>query len=323
MKTTQNIFPMHSLHFWKSYLVQMRPYLFFISGFAGLAGMAVFPDFALNQHYNLFAFIAFFFSYGFGQALTDCYQTDTDVLSAPYRPLSMGILSNQNVKIVSITGLVLVASVLVLHNWINIFLCLLSVIGLWTYTYFKKNFWFAGPFYNAWIVAVLVLIGYMASSEVKSLRTPHPVIFNVMIVTFFAYTNFVLVGYLKDISADSKTNYNTFPVVFGWVKTVWVADIILMICTCFYFIYFTHNWQAIAFGILSLMVAVSGQVYAHLTRDKTEKNAAFPILSTVRSFLLWHAGMICNFHPGLFLFCIVFYLLFEITVYFRPMQEQI
>ena len=39
--------------------------------------------------------LAFFVSYGFGQALTDCFQTDTDALSAPYRPLVRGLVEEE------------------------------------------------------------------------------------------------------------------------------------------------------------------------------------------------------------------------------------
>ncbi len=78
------------LNFWYYYLIQMRPYLLFVSGAAGLMGMAVgyerYPDVSPTR--LLLAFPPFFLAYGFGQALTDCFQTDTDRISAPERPLS-------------------------------------------------------------------------------------------------------------------------------------------------------------------------------------------------------------------------------------------
>jgi len=323
MKNNQKTFPVSSIYFWKAYLVQMRPYLFFVSGIAGLSGMALYTDIDMKNQPDLIIFIAFFLSYGFGQALTDCYQTDTDKISAPYRPLSKGIISKTSVKTVSLTGLGLVAGILIFHNWINLFLCILSVFGLWSYTYFKKNYVFIGPFYNAWIVVVLVFMGYLASSEMSWSKIFDPPLIKIISLTFLSYTNFVLVGYLKDISADKATGYSTFPVIFGWTKTVWVADAIVLICSfsCLYF--FSQTWQAIIPGILGFVLAAYGQLYAHFTTDKSEKNAAFPILSTVRAFLLWHAAVVCSLHPNLLLFCIIFYLAFEVTVYFRPMHSQI
>ena len=323
MKNDLKTFPVTSIHFWRSYLVQMRPYLFFVSGFAGLTGMALSNNLDMKNPQAILVFIAFFLSYGFGQALTDCYQTDTDKISAPYRPLSKGLLSKMSVQSVSIAGLGLVAGVLIFYNWTNLLFCVLSVFGLWTYTYFKKNYWFAGPFYNAWIVSLLVIMGYLACNERILLKSFDPKVLQVMAITFFSYTNFVLVGYLKDISADKATNYHTFPVIFGWTKTIWVAHVIVLICSIFFLFFFSQTWQSIILGIFAFLVAAYGQFYAQFTEDKSEKNSALPILSTVRTFLLWHAAVICSLHPHLIMLCIILYLAFEITIYFRPMHSQI
>ena len=71
--------------FWRHYWTTLRPYLFFVSGISGLVGMALFPD--LSGPRLALGFAALFISYGLGQAVTDVFQTDTDSISAPYRPL--------------------------------------------------------------------------------------------------------------------------------------------------------------------------------------------------------------------------------------------
>jgi 4-hydroxybenzoate polyprenyltransferase len=145
----------------------------------------------------------------------------------------------------------------------------------------------------------------------------------VALLTFFSYTNFVLIGYLKDISADENTGYKTFPVVFGWNSTVWVGDAVLLVCITIYMFSFTGNLQGLLFGIAAIAFGISGQMHAHFTKNKSEKNASFPILATVRAFILWHAGITSFFQKELLVFCLVAYLLFEVVVYFRPMKEQI
>src|SRR6476646_1096268 len=75
-------YPIHSPFFWKAYVVQMRPYLLFVSGIAGLSGMAMSQSEATPISVLLMAFLPFFLGYGFGQALTDCFQTDTDKISS-------------------------------------------------------------------------------------------------------------------------------------------------------------------------------------------------------------------------------------------------
>jgi 4-hydroxybenzoate polyprenyltransferase len=154
-----------SLRFWPAFGIHMRPYLLFVSGVAGLSGMALAADFTFWSFSALAAFLAFFLGYGFGQAFTDCFQVDTDRLSSPYRPLSQGIVSPKEVGIVAVCGLLLVSLVLISLNGWNAILCGFSVMGLATYTFFKRNFWFAGPFYNAWIVVLLPLMGFMGMSS--------------------------------------------------------------------------------------------------------------------------------------------------------------
>jgi len=75
--------PVWSLRFVRAYITTMRPYLLFVSGAAGLVGLSFVPGGASLR--VVLAFSALFLSYGLGQALTDCFQTDTDALSAPYR----------------------------------------------------------------------------------------------------------------------------------------------------------------------------------------------------------------------------------------------
>jgi geranylgeranylglycerol-phosphate geranylgeranyltransferase len=319
---THQHFPVYSWRFWQAYLVHMRPYLLFVSGAAGLAGIAAAPGEPLPITMIVAGLLPLFLSYGFGQAFTDCFQVDTDRISAPYRPLSQDIVSVKSIGIVSLVGLVAGVGVLVFLNPWNILTGTLSIFGLATYTFFKRRFWFAGPFYNAWIVALLPLIGY-----ISMIRTGLPehimVVLPIMALSFFSYTNFVLMGYLKDIHADRETGYRTFPVVFGWNATVWIGDILVLLSTGWgAAIAFPGSLSKAVWGVATI-IAVSGQIYAHITSEKTEANAARPITATVRSFILWHLAVILffreNWWPGL----VLFYLFFEWTLWKRPSQAQV
>ena len=144
---------------------------------------------------------------------TDCFQTDTDSISSPYRPLTQGRISKTQVLAISIIGLVLCISVFAVYNPVNLLLGILSGFGLATYTYFKGTFW-GGPFYGASIVGVLFLMAYLCGSDIVTFRGNHKLIYGLSTV-FWGYANFVLVGYFKDVEADRETGYNTFAVVFG------------------------------------------------------------------------------------------------------------
>ena len=286
--------------------------------------MALVHEDALLWRY-LFAFLAFFTGYGFGQALTDCFQIDTDSISAPYRPLSRGIISKQNVLAVSLTGLITGGILLLLLNWYNAILVLLSIVGLATYTYFKKNHWWIGPFYNAIIVVYLSWMGYLSISgkSLFNLFDDNDMIY-LSFLTLFSYTNFVLMGYLKDIDADRATGYKTFPVLFGWKRTCIVGDILVVLSLFFCFNLVEENdWTTLSIFIISTLMAIAGQYSAHRAKSPSPEYAAFAIECTVRSFILWHLAVIVSFKPTWLVYSIIFYGLFELALYLRPSKEQI
>lgn len=322
MNTQSLFYRPNNIRFYKAYLVQMRPYLLFVSGAAGLTGIAV----AFAEGYPgwkaILAFIPFFFGYGFGQALTDCFQTDTDSISAPYRPLSKKIIGIPAVLTVSITGLISCGIILLYLNSQSFFLCLVSVFGLATYSYIKKHFWYAGPFYNAWIVALLPIMGYLAVSG-NSITSLPPIVWSVALLSFFSYSNFVLIGYLKDISADRSTGYRTFPVVFGWIKTVLAGDVIALASIISFLLIYKAGDAHILVAVLAIGIIVFGQLYAHFTRTRDEKTALLPILATVRGFILLQLTLVISFVPGWLIHSILFYLVFEVILLFRPSKYQV
>ena len=120
METLLNNHPYRTLStdFAKDYFITMRPYLLFVSGVTGICGMSFIDELSVSK--AILIFLASFLSYGFGQALTDCFQTDTDSISSPYRPLTQGRISKSPVLAVSITGLILFISIFAIYNPVNL-----------------------------------------------------------------------------------------------------------------------------------------------------------------------------------------------------------
>ncbi len=323
MKEKSNYYSPGSFLFWKAYFIQMRPYLLFVSGVAGWAGMSIAYQESFNFKIYFLGFIPVFLGYGFGQALTDCFQMDTDSISAPSRPLSSGLISVKSVLITSISGLILISSILVYLNFWNALLCLLSIIGLSSYSIIKKRYWFGGPFHNAWIVALLPIMGYISILGGTSIDLSATSIKQLVILTFFSYTSFVLIGYLKDISADRETGYRTFPVLFGWNASVWVNNVFVIFSIVFCFKLVNSSIEGIIFMALASIISISGQLHAYFAKVKNESNSVFPIASSVRAFILWHIAVILAYHPEHILVTVLFYVLFEIALYFRPEKKQI
>ena len=323
--------PLFSLAFVKAYWITMRPYLLFISAAAGMAGWAVGP--VRGAAATLAAFFVFFSAYGFSQGLTDSFQTDTDAISSPYRPLVQGIINRTQTLAVSFAGLSVGCAILFVLNPRTLFLGLAAVFGLATYTFFKRRWW-GGPFYNAWIVALLPLIGRMAALGAQSgwpVARKDGEMWPIVIGVLFSYANFVLAGYTKDISADRATGYRTLPVVFGWGKTAVASDVLatLSVLAGIWAVVprllsgEIFSWRGISLIVLAAAAAILAAAQAGLHRIRDEKLAFRPIVHVVRGFILLRlAEMICR-RPEWLPAAAVFYLCFEWVLSRRPAKEQV
>jgi geranylgeranylglycerol-phosphate geranylgeranyltransferase len=312
----------------RAYIVTMRPYLLFVSGITGLAGLALGP--ATGAGRTWLAGGAFFLSYGFGQALTDCFQMDTDALSAPYRPLVRGRLARGPVLGTSLGGLLLCGLILVSYHPANGALALLAVGGLATYTWFKRRWW-GGPFYNAWIVALLVVMGYVVAAGWHATDRVSDGLGGLLLLAFFGYANFVLTGYYKDIPADRATGYRTLPVVFGLGVSALVSDAFAVAALCGAAL---AARPAVVAGPISpsyvigplllsagVVTTVVGQVRLHRVRSAATAYRA--IVPVVHAYVLLLAGVTSLHRPGWSASLLVFYAAFALALARRPEREQI
>ena len=315
-------YPPLSFRFIKAYVITMRPYLMFVSGITTIIGMS----FAIEVEpiKALLIFLAGFLSYGFGQALTDCFQIDTDSISSPYRPLTQGIVNRNYFLIISCLGLFFCISIFTFFNPLNIFLGILAGVGLVTYTYFKRKWW-AGPFYNAWIVLVLFLMSYLAATESFNFNQINSTFVVSVIVVFLGYSNFVLTGYFKDINADKVTAYCTLPVRFGRKFSAVISDIfgfisaltvlILIITLAFDSFPFQTLIKSLVFIYTGIGMSVLTQISLHNVRSDTEAHIA--ISPCVHSYILLLSGLTVLNKPDWFILLIIFYVL-----YFRHFENK-
>ncbi len=315
------------LAFWGEYLVTMRPYLLPLSGLAGLAGMSL----AHVQGAPRLGVVlcVFSFSYGFGQALTDCFQQDTDRLSAPYRPLVRGRIATHHVLSVSLAGLLVGVAILGWCNPWNLGVSSCAVAGLLAYTP-AKRLWWGGPIVNAWVMALLPIMGWLIEPARSALvLTRHPEVLVVAAMTFAAYANFVLVGYLKDVRADRRARYNTLPVVFGWKRSALASDLwaVGALVTGIWAVALTadfarpHSLLAVAVLASGALLSAKTQIMLHGMRREDE--AYRPLLNVVRVFLLLHVAVVASARPSWFPLATLFYLAFEFLVVQRPERRQI
>jgi 4-hydroxybenzoate polyprenyltransferase len=326
--------------FWSAYLTTMRPYLMPVSGMAGLAGMSLTSS--LSPFRAAAAILVFLASYGLGQALTDCFQRDTDTLSAPERPLVQGRVSPRQVLAVSAAGFVFCLVVLARLNPWTVLVAAAGVLGLLIYSPLKR-IWWAGPGTNSLVVALLPVLGWLtrADHDLHSV-VRQPALIAAAVAAFFAYNNFVLVGYLKDVSADRQTGYVTFPVRFGWKATAWASHghALIAIAAAAAAIRLAAARAApvpapvpgqalaaahavAAWVILAAAALLSIRTQAWLHRIDREDQAHGPIVNTVRVFLLLMAAIVAAGAPAWSAVAAGMYLLFEVLVRRRPDKRQV
>lgn len=313
--------------FARAYVVTMRPYLLFVSGAAGVVGLSF--VYGMSQTRVAIAFSALFLSYGFGQALTDCFQTDTDSLSAPYRPLVRGEVTRRQVLTVSFVGLTLVVAALCyLNPWI-LALGVAAVVGLLTYTFFKRRWW-GGPPWNSWIVALLPMMGWLAgggrslASLGRFLVADSGVFLAAVVAVFSGYANFVVMGYFKDISADRETGYETFPVVFGWQPTAVYGDVTAALAAGLSLFVVVHRGAGV-WSFVLLAVGLAMHVYAQVAvhRSSDEKAVGRPIAYGVRALILYCVAMAVANRPSWIIGLLLFSALFEFVLRLRPEEGQV
>jgi len=321
-------YPFLSLRFLKAYIITMRPYLMFVSGITGIVGLSfsIEPD----PMKILLIFLACFLSYGFGQALTDCFQIDTDSISSPYRPLTQGIVNRNHFLFVSSIGLIFCISILSYYNPLNLLLGILAGFGLSTYTYFKRKWW-AGPFYNSWIVLVLFLMAYLAGLGSTYLDFSNPIFLAAILAVFFGYANFVLTGYFKDIRADRATVYNTLPVMFGRKISSIVSDAFgfiasasifaLIITLAFDSFPYQTILRALVFAYGGIGASIFAQMNLHSIQSDAEAHRA--IAPCVHSYILLLSGLTILNQPEWLIPLLAFYSVYIIVLKIRPAKEQI
>lgn len=324
MKTiTVPHYPLCSFEFIQAYFITMRPYLLFVSGITGITGIAFSGN---NDLIKLsLIFIASFLAYGFGQALTDCFQVDTDSISSPYRPLTQGKINKTQVLSISFTGLIICVAIFSFYNNYNILLGIISGFGLVTYTTFKRKWW-GGPFYNSWIVAVLFLICFYSASGVVTLDFSLNLILTISTV-FWGYANFVLSGYFKDISADAATGYNTLPVHFGRRLSAIVSDVFAVLAAVSSgAIIFSKSLNiipkaALLFYSWGIVLSLISQIKLH--KVKTDEEAHPAISLTVHSYILLLSSVATSYRPSWGILLVFYYILFNIVMKLRPSKNQV
>jgi 4-hydroxybenzoate polyprenyltransferase len=220
--------------------------------------------------------------------------------------------------VASLAGLCLCGAILAAIRPVNLLFSALAVAGLMTYTPCKRRWW-AGPWWNAWIVALLPLMGALCGVGLSAAVAP------AMASVFFSYAVFVLLGYLKDVTADRLTGYETLPVKAG-------CRVAVLVSAGFQFAAAASSLALVralpapdAAGIAVAGCGLAAGCAAHAlawTRGG-EREAHRAIAWSVRGFILLHLGECLAARPRLWVAALLFYAAFELVLARRPERTQI
>jgi 4-hydroxybenzoate polyprenyltransferase len=292
----------------------------FVSGAAGLAGLALaHPPIARVVP----AFFVLFAAYGFGQALTDVFQTDTDALSAPERPLVQGTIDKRTVLIASLGGLAVCAAVIVALAPAAALPAAFSVAMLATYTPLKRRWW-GGPPWNSAVVALLPLMGRMAGGAGLADALADGAVLAAMASSFGTYAVFVLLGYLKDVEADRATNYNTVAVRFGRRAAI-VGSAAFAAPGLAASAWLVQPRLTVSAGIVLWAVGVVVLIGAHVLawRSTSDEDAWPGIQASVHGFVALHLGEAAVIEPGWTLAAWMLFAASIVVMLQRPARRQV
>jgi geranylgeranylglycerol-phosphate geranylgeranyltransferase len=322
-------FPTLSWRFWRAYGVTLRPYLLFVSGASGLVGLAL--AHALRGTALFAGALAFFLCYGLGQAITDTFQTDTDALSSPYRPLVRGEITPRQVLAVSLGSLALIAFFFVYLNPWTIVPAAIAVVGLVLYTPFKRHWW-GGPPWNSWIVAMLPLIGFLLGGGTLRDALVRTDVWLAMGSIYFSYAVFVLLGYFKDVEADRATGYDTLVVHFGRPVSVGasaVHSVLALVCSVLLVAVARAPTRSVGAavvvgGALWMMGAFAILVAHWRIAQTTRDDEAYPAVAlVVAGYVALHLGEAALLRPGLYLAALLIFPVSVAALVLRPEKTQV
>jgi 4-hydroxybenzoate polyprenyltransferase len=209
-------------------------------------------------------------------------------------------------------------------------LAALSVLGLLTYTPFKRRWW-GGPAWNSWIVALLPGLGYLAGARAPLAALASGRIALAAASCFFSYAVFVILGYLKDARADRATGYQTVVVRFGSRPAILCSAA----CALAAAVASTALVAPVSPTLGVSLPALAGaglwswglftSLLGHLQGWRVERDEeAFPaVASSVRGFVALHLGEAALLRPEWTGASLVLLALFELFLRARPERSQI
>lgn len=273
------------MSFIKAYIKSMRPYTFFITGFAGLLGILVVNS-SVNIIQKIFVLILLFLSYGINQVINDFLGLKEDKINAPKRPFVSGELNK--IKAIYLTTFIFIFGA-ILSYYFNPYALIIYLFGYFAnfiYEYLKGipilgNLWFGS------MISLATIYGALAITNLT--------IFEIFSNNNIVYFSFLILlssstlchfTYFKDYLGDKATNKKTLIVLLSPEKSKLISYIFSAIPFILLLIIFLFNlWELklnYIFIFLFILTFIISQLNFYFCCFRYKKRLALEL-----NFLTW------------------------------------
>ncbi len=247
--------------FIKAYVKSMRPYTFFITGFAGLLGMLLVNS-SVSLIQKIVVFSLLFLSYGVNQVVNDLLGLREDKINAPKRPSVTGELKRN--EAVCLTAIIFIFGA-ILSYYFNPYALIIYLVGYsanFIYEYLKGVPLFGSLWFGV-MIALATLYGALAITNLTliDLFNNHNLIFASLLILLSTST-LCHFTYFKDYLGDKATNKKTIIVLLTPKKSKLISYILTVIPFLFLIILFlfdlwTLRLNSIFFSLIIITFLIS------------------------------------------------------------------
>ena len=247
-----------------AYIKSMRPYTFFVTGFAGLLGMLLVNN-SVSLVQKIIVLIVLFLSYGVNQIVNDLLGLKDDKINAPKRPSVTGELNK--IKAIILTVIIFILGA-ILSYYFSPYALIIYLIGYSAnvlYEYFKGipllgNLWFGvmialAPLYGALAITSMTLMDIFDNSN----------LIYVSLLILLSSSTLCYFTYFKDYLGDKATNKKTLVVLLSPKKSKLVSYILTMIPFIFLITIFIFNLWILKLNNIFIFLIIATFLMSQLT----------------------------------------------------------
>ncbi len=182
-----------------------------------------------------------------GNILNDYFDTESDTINKPNRPITAGIILKSDAFIwgilISLTGF----AISFLISLSGVIIAGTAVILLYLYNRRLKNTILAGNFIVSFLTGMAFIYGAKAVNNIEGAYIP-------AIFAFLFHFGREIIKDTEDIDGDRKAGINTFPVKFGIKKSLYFAAVVFILLS-FLTLY---PFLVVGYSLVYLLIVIFG-----------------------------------------------------------------